>query len=64
MATADVARDLDVLRRAVGDRQLTYVGYSYGSFLGVTYANLFPDSVRAIGGRRRDGPDRLDHGPR
>ena len=48
MATADAARDLDVLRRAVGDRQLTYVGYSYGSFLGVTYANLFPDRVRAL----------------
>jgi pimeloyl-ACP methyl ester carboxylesterase len=31
MATADVARDLDLLRRAVGDRKLTYVGYSYGS---------------------------------
>ncbi len=48
MATADVARDLDVLRQAVGDDQLTYVGYSYGSFLGVTYANLFPDNVRAV----------------
>ena len=48
MATADVARDLDVLRRAVGDDKLTYAGYSYGSFLGVTYANLFPDKVRAL----------------
>lgn len=48
MATADVARDLDVLRAAVGDDRLTYVGYSYGSFLGVTYANLFPDRVRAV----------------
>jgi pimeloyl-ACP methyl ester carboxylesterase len=48
MATADVARDLDLLRRAVGDRQLSYVGYSYGSFLGVTYANLFPNRVRAV----------------
>ena len=48
MATADVARDLDVLRESVGDEQLTYVGYSYGSFLGVTYANLFPDRVRAV----------------
>jgi pimeloyl-ACP methyl ester carboxylesterase len=48
MATADVARDLDLLRRAVGDRRLTYVGYSYGSFLGVTYANLFPRRVRAL----------------
>jgi pimeloyl-ACP methyl ester carboxylesterase len=48
MATADMARDLDLLRRAVGDRRLTYVGYSYGSFLGVTYANLFPSRVRAL----------------
>ena len=48
MATADVARDLDLLRDAVGDRQLTFAGYSYGSFLGMTYANLFPDRVRAL----------------
>jgi pimeloyl-ACP methyl ester carboxylesterase len=48
MATADVARDLDLLREAVGDSQLTYVGYSYGSFLGVTYANMFPERVRSV----------------
>lgn len=48
MSTADVARDLDVLRQVVGDSGLTYAGYSYGTFLGVTYANLFPDKVRAI----------------
>lgn len=48
MSTADVARDLDVLRSAVGDEALTYVGYSYGSYLGVTYANLFPGKVRAV----------------
>jgi len=48
MSTADVARDLDRLRELVGDRQLTYAGYSYGSYLGVTYANLFPDKVRAL----------------
>jgi pimeloyl-ACP methyl ester carboxylesterase len=48
MATADVARDLDLLREAVGDEQLSFVGYSYGSYLGVTYANLFPDNVRAL----------------
>ena len=48
MATADVARDLDLLRAAVGDRQLTYAGYSYGSVLGITYANLFPGRVRAL----------------
>ena len=48
MATADVARDLDLLRQAVGDSQLSYAGYSYGSFLGVTYANMFPNRVRAV----------------
>jgi len=45
MSTANVARDLDVLRQAVGDELLNYVGYSYGSYLGVTYANLFPQKV-------------------
>lgn len=48
MTTADVARDLDLLRQAVGDEKLTYAGFSYGSYLGVTYANLFPDNVRAL----------------
>lgn len=40
--TADVARDMDLLRRAVGARQLNYLGLSYGTGLGATYANLFP----------------------
>src|SRR5438552_3948456 len=48
MATADVARDLDALRAAVGHTRLTYAGYSYGTYLGVTYANLFPNRVRAV----------------
>ena len=48
MSTADVVRDLDVLRQAVGDRRLTYLGFSYGSYIGNTYANLFPDKVRAL----------------
>ncbi len=48
MTTADVARDLDLLRQSVGDEQLNFVGYSYGSYLGVTYANLFPDRVGAL----------------
>jgi pimeloyl-ACP methyl ester carboxylesterase len=48
MSTANVARDMDLLRRAVGDARLTYAGYSYGSFLGATYANLFPGKVRAL----------------
>ena len=48
MSTADVVRDLDLLRKAVGDRKLTYLGFSYGSYLGNTYANLFPNNVRAL----------------
>ncbi len=48
MATADVASDMDSIRRAVGDDALNFVGYSYGSFLGVSYANLFPDKVGAV----------------
>jgi pimeloyl-ACP methyl ester carboxylesterase len=48
ITTADTARDLDHLRALVGDDQLTYAGLSYGSMLGQTYANLFPDHVRAM----------------
>jgi pimeloyl-ACP methyl ester carboxylesterase len=48
MSTANVARDMEQLRRAVGDDKLSYLGLSYGSFLGVTYANLFPDTVGAL----------------
>ncbi|MFF0346023.1 alpha/beta hydrolase [Kribbella sp. NPDC004875] len=47
-STANVARDMDLLRQAVGDDKLTYVGYSYGTYLGATYAKLFPDKVRAL----------------
>src|SRR5205807_8442466 len=48
ISTADTARDLDDLRRLVGDSRLTYVGLSYGSYLGQTYANMFPGRVRAM----------------
>jgi pimeloyl-ACP methyl ester carboxylesterase len=48
MATANVARDLDLLRQATGDEQLSYIGFSYGTHLGEVYANLFPDRVRAL----------------
>jgi alpha/beta hydrolase fold len=39
VSTADVARDMDVLRKAVGDDKLSYLGFSYGTFLGATYAS-------------------------
>lgn len=48
MSTAEVARDMDVVRRAVGDDKLTYLGLSYGTHIGQVYANIFPDRVRAL----------------
>ena len=43
--TVSAARDLDLLRAVLGDEQLNYLGYSYGTFLGATYADLYPDHV-------------------
>ncbi|HEY9475458.1 MAG TPA: alpha/beta hydrolase [Mycobacteriales bacterium] len=48
VTTTDAAEDLDLLRRAVGDEQLSLHGYSYGSYLGEVYANLYPDRIRAM----------------
>ena len=41
--TVSAAKDLDMLRAVLGDDKLNYLGYSYGTFLGATYAGLFPD---------------------
>ncbi len=46
VSTADNARDLDLLRQAVGEDEMNYYGTSYGTFLGATYLNMFPDKVR------------------
>lgn len=43
--TVSAARDLDLLRALVGDHKLNYLGYSYGTFLGATYANLYPENT-------------------
>ena len=43
-----VARDMDEIRKALGAEQISYLGYSYGSELGVWYATIFPGSVRAM----------------
>jgi pimeloyl-ACP methyl ester carboxylesterase len=48
ISTTDTARDLALLRRDVGDTKLTYLGFSYGTVIGATYANLFPGNVRAM----------------
>jgi len=43
--TTQAARDLDLLRAILGDKKLNYLGYSYGTFLGATYAELYPKNV-------------------
>jgi pimeloyl-ACP methyl ester carboxylesterase len=48
ITTAESARDMDLLRRAVGARRVTFIGGSWGTFLGATYANMFPRRVRAM----------------
>lgn len=48
LGTTSVAKDLDLMRRAVGDDQLTYLGFSYGTQIGWVYATLFPRNVRAM----------------
>ena len=47
-STANVARDLDILREAVGDKQLNYMGKSYGTYLGTLYAHFFPEKVGRV----------------
>jgi pimeloyl-ACP methyl ester carboxylesterase len=43
--TVTAARDLDLLRAVLGDKKLTYLGYSYGTYLGTIYAKLYPKNV-------------------
>jgi pimeloyl-ACP methyl ester carboxylesterase len=48
VGTMNTARDLEILRRALGERQITYAAGSYGTALGAAYASMFPSSVRAM----------------
>jgi len=48
LGTRDVARDMDAVRAAMGDEQLSYLGFSYGTAIGQVYADLFPDRVRSM----------------
>ncbi len=45
MTTANIARDMDQIRGALGQPQLSYLGYSYGTYIGQVYATLFPNRV-------------------
>ncbi|GAB1642336.1 alpha/beta hydrolase [Krasilnikovia sp. MM14-A1259] len=47
-STKQAARDMDAIRAAVGDEKLSYLGFSYGTLLGATYAQLYPQHVRAL----------------
>jgi len=48
VSTANTARDIDRVREALGEDELSYLGFSYGTFLGATYASLFPNRYRAL----------------
>lgn len=48
MTTENVARDLDVIRAALGEEKISYLGYSYGTYIGSVYATLFPDRVKRL----------------
>lgn len=45
VTTINSARDMDLIRAVLGDKQLNYLGYSYGTFLGATYAELYPEKA-------------------
>lgn len=48
MGTVNVTRDLDVMRDALGDARLDYVGYSYGTSIGALYAEMYPERAGAL----------------
>ncbi len=48
ISTDYTVRDLDKVRAALGDDRLTFLGYSYGTYIGAKYADAFPDRVRAL----------------
>ncbi|WP_214106314.1 alpha/beta hydrolase [Acrocarpospora catenulata] len=48
LTTENTARDLEAIRQALGEEKLSFLGYSYGSYLGAVYASLFPDRVRRM----------------
>jgi pimeloyl-ACP methyl ester carboxylesterase len=48
VGTVNAARDIDVIRAALGDKKLSYLGFSYGTYLGAFYADQFPKNVRAL----------------
>jgi pimeloyl-ACP methyl ester carboxylesterase len=62
LGTENVARDIDAVRAAMGDEQLNYLGFSYGSAIGQVLADMFPERVRAmiLDGIVELGPDGIE----
>jgi pimeloyl-ACP methyl ester carboxylesterase len=63
LGTNNSARDIDAIRQALGEEQVSYFGFSYGSELGGVWATLFPSTVRAavFDGAADPGADALEH---
>ncbi|WP_051109087.1 alpha/beta hydrolase [Actinomadura flavalba] len=60
-STANVARDVDRLRVALGERKISYLGYSYGTYVGAVYATLFPHRTDRVVLDSVVGPGGMDH---
>ncbi|WP_372430550.1 alpha/beta fold hydrolase [Janibacter melonis] len=61
MSTAEVARDMEMVRRALGQGKLSYMGFSYGTQLGATYANMFPRTSARSSSTARSTPLLVGH---
>jgi pimeloyl-ACP methyl ester carboxylesterase len=48
LGTRNVARDLELIRQSIGDEKLNFIGVSYGTRIGYTYAEMFPDKIRTL----------------
>jgi pimeloyl-ACP methyl ester carboxylesterase len=48
IGTANSARDIEAIRRALGEETISYFGFSYGGLLGLVWKSMFPDTVRAV----------------
>ncbi|MER5493001.1 alpha/beta hydrolase [Streptomyces sp. NPDC002490] len=60
MDTESVARDMDAIRAALGERRISFLGHSYGTLVGERYSRLFPDRLRALALDSAMDPDRPD----